>query len=234
MTLREANRGFAERLANMRGVEHVHDERSAQRMGEALCDIGRDGFTFMRTEYAKKRSNIMYSGFEIRTTEDKQDLSVLSILSSKGRMYCGWLKFKVALHALERVQQRRIGVATRLSDFADEFAPALIAAYAEGVARGTDAKFATGEFLIATSTGALISVYDQEWKGRIGVTWLAMEQLRPEQIGERILSHKLGCGWLMLLANEERKERQSFAGRNDRIVIRTRDTARSISPTTPA
>lgn len=228
MTLREGHREFADRLERTRRYQDVSDESSAERMTEALHTTGAESFVFIRTEYAKKRSSVIYASFEVRVKTDRPELSVFSLMSGDGQTYCGWLKYKVSQHALERVQQRRVGTVYKTSTFIDEFAPSLVMAYAEGTVRGAESKFIDREALLPTATGALISAHDSEWQGRVAVTWLAEEQLGADQVTERQAGYQAVTAYLELMKKGQR--RKTFAGRNDRIELRLRESlARSLA-----
>lgn len=221
MTLREAHRSFQERLERTIEFDHVSDERTARTLSNILWGIGQDRLVFMRTEYAKKHSSVLYFGLDVRMKDAAPELGGFVVISGKGDTKCNWLKYRISQHALERVQQRRIGMVQDVSAFADEFAPSFVASFVEGTQDPQDGS-KNEERLLPTRTGALITAYDETWRGRIGVTWLATEQLRPEQCRERDVWAKGIAHVLSLLPLG--KTRKTFSGRNDRVESRVRQS----------
>jgi hypothetical protein len=221
-TLREAYQEFEGRLKQLRDHADVDSESTARHMRKMLHSIASDRLVFLRTELAKKRSSIFFMGLDVQIRDARRELMPFTVLSGEGKTNIGWLRFKITQHAVERVQERRLGAVFNIASFADEFAPALLAAWASDFEAIMDDDVAS-ERLPPTSNGALIIVMDLEWKGWIGVTWVAAEQLRPEQndarkaIVERVHRHLRGL--------QKGRQRKTFAGRNDSVELLLRTSA---------
>lgn len=222
-TLREAYQQFEDRLKQLRDYAEVDSESTARNMQKMLRSIASDRLVVLRTEFAKKHSYIFFLGLDVQIRDARRELMPFAVLSSKGKTNIGWLRFKITQHALERVQERRLGAVFNIASFADEFAPALLAAWALDFEALINDDVAS-EKLLPTSNGALIIIMDLEWKGWVGVTWVAVEQLRREQndarrvIVERVRRH--------LIALQTRGQRKTFAGRNDSVEFLLRPSAK--------
>lgn len=211
MVLREGHRQMEARLLRLPRFASVTGEHSAERLSKAILNMFRDRLIFMRTELAKKRSDVLGVGLDTKLTDGRPELALFAISSQKGTTRISWMSYQVSQHALERFQQRRLGTAHRIESFVDEFFPSapfgLLAAIQSEPCR--DAQ------LLPTATGALISIYDAEKHVRIGVTWIALEQLRSEQLLERQERMKEAPTLLAQLFSSQRTGK--FAGRLDRV-----------------
>lgn len=214
MVLREGYREMEDRLLTLPDVESVIGEHSARRFAATALKTFGDRLVFIRTELAGKGSDVMAIGLDTRVNDGHQELTLFGVTSQKGAMKLFWLDYMVAHHALERFQQRRLGVAHQLSSFVDEFSPT-IAAGLLSVGNVKSSRSRETQ-LHATATGALISIYDEKKQARLGVTWLALEQLRPEQIVERQEGIKTGRNFFSELQACRRNGK--FAGQRDRVL----------------
>ena len=200
-----------ERLRQLPSFAGVTGEHTAERMSKAVIQIFGDRLIFIRTELAKKRSDVMGVGLDAKLTDGRPELVLFAISSQKGTTKISWMDYQITQHALERFQQRRLGTAHRLESFVDEFSPSAPGALNLIV----QSERSRETQLLPTTKGALISTYDEEKGARIGVTWIALEQLRPEQILER--QERMNEG-PPLLANLFCAQRAgNFAGRYDRV-----------------
>ena len=223
MVLREARRDFEEKLPALTGIEHACTENSARRTADALARLLQAQMVFIRTEFAKKRSTVMFCGFDVRVENGQEQLWAFSALSQNGSTDYKWFRYKITQHALERVQQRKIGIAFNLGSFVDEFAISLplVLGVTQSSAAGPDKR------LVPTRNGALMSVRDEE-NYRIGTTWISQEQLSHTQRSER--DEGLAMLDQSFSSILEPGLRKTFSGRNDRVRMQIRDSLAQAMP----
>lgn len=223
MVLREARHDFEEKLPALTSVEHTSTEKSARRTTDTLVRLLQEQMVFVRTEFAKKRSMVLFCGFDVRVENGQEQLWAFSALSQNGSTDYKWFRYKISQHALERVQQRKIGIAFNLGTFVDEFAislPLTLGA-TQSSASGPDRR------LIPTQNGALMSVRD-EANYRIGTTWVSQEQLSHAQRLERGEGLAGLAQTFPSILNPDL--RKTFSGRNDRVQMRMRDSLAQAVP----
>lgn len=219
MALREGHRQMEERLQRLPQFASVTGEHSAERLSKTILEMFDDRLIFMRTELARKRSDVLGVGLDTKLNDGRPGLALFAISSRKGTTGIYWMGYQVSQHALERFQQRRLGAVHRIKSFVDEFflsAPAgLLSIIQPEPSRTTQ--------LLPTATGALISVYDEEKHARIGVTWIALEQLRSEQLLERQERMKEAPTLLAELFSGQRTGK--FSARRDRVSSWVRESS---------
>lgn len=211
-TLREARQEFEARIPQLRNLELVSGEHSAQRVSRRLLAILGPRVVLMRTELAKKKSNVTVLGLDVRKIDCRQELWTFCVFAGEGENAFKWLRYRVAQHALERLQQRKAGVAMNVDVFVDEFGVSM------PVILKLSATATSGEapknVIVPTQHGALLTTLDDEC-AYLGTTWVATEQLRPEQKTARDEQLQYGRKVLEGLRVPRRKFR--FAARNDSV-----------------
>jgi len=212
MALREGHRQMEERLKQLPNFENVTGEHSAVRQSKIIVSMFGDRLVMARTEFAGKRSEVMAVGLDTRVTEGRPELALFVVRAEKDSTRIVWLDYQVSQHALERFQQRRFGVVQRIESLVDEFFPSVLTAM-QGI---TQVERPREEQLLPTATGALISAYSDDKDMRVGVTWIALEQLRPEQLLERDRRLSEAQSYLAQLFTIRRSGK--IAGRGDRVT----------------
>jgi hypothetical protein len=211
MVLREAHRQMEERLQRLPQFASVTSEHSAERLSAAVIEMFGDRLILVRTEFARKRSDVLGVGLDTKITDGRPELVLFALSSQKGTTRISWMDYQVSQHALERFQQRRLGAVHRIESFVDEFSPSAW----DGLLAIVQPVRSREMQLLPTATGALISMYSEEKQARVGVTWIALEQLRPEQLIER--QQRMNEAPNLFASLFSRQRSGKFAGRQDRV-----------------
>lgn len=207
----------------MHDCAHVNSEKSALKLRNALLSFATDRLVYLRTELAKKHSNVDFLGIDARLRESKSELTAFSVMAGDEMIHCNWMNLSITHHALERVQERRKGVVHAIAPMADEFAPAALAAFVSSW-EAMKSEGVPSDELLPTSTGILITKHEPERSGWIGVTWVSDEQLRPEQM---VVKNTMLLKVLTYMETYSKtKVRKTFSGRNDSIQLLLRPTAK--------